>query len=105
MNIIERVNPSEKFEVLMSINVGEHVFLEYEANYLDNVANHGSKWLIVSWSRIGTDGIMHVNNRDNPWTIQRFVDRGYTFSNEDTQFFRKELRNEFANSLLVFKRR
>lgn len=84
MNIIEKVEPTEKFEVVLAINVGEHIFLEYESIFLDNVANHSSKWLIVSWSRIGTDGIMHVNNRDNPWTIQRFEERGYIFSNEDT---------------------
>lgn len=90
---------------MLSINVGEHIFLEYESIFLDNVAAHSSKWLIVSWSRIGTDGIMHVNNRDNPYTIDQFQKRGFQFSKQDTQFFTKKLRNKFASTLMVFKRK
>jgi hypothetical protein len=36
-----------------------------ENNFMDNLANHAKRGLVISWAIKGQWGFMHFNNQDN----------------------------------------
>lgn len=41
--------------------------MTHQSNYLQNLAKHSIKGIILSWARIGDSRHFHVNNRDNDY--------------------------------------
>lgn len=105
MDLNARTKLEERFDFIQSIGAGEHIFVDFEDSFIDNIALNAQRGAVVSWAVIGQDGYMHVNNRDNDYIIKKFEERGFTFMNEDTHFFRKELRNHFGNTIMIFFRK
>jgi hypothetical protein len=94
----------EKFDCVLSLEVGEHIPAEFESIYLDNVAKHANGLIILSWAVPGQDGDGHVNCQSNEHIIDEMHLRAFTFDEVAT----KALRNSstlwwFKNTIMVFR--
>jgi cyclopropane fatty-acyl-phospholipid synthase-like methyltransferase len=94
----------EKFDCVLSLEVGEHIPAEFESIYLDNIAKHAMGMIILSWAVPGQAGDGHVNCQTNEYIIDQMHLRAYTMDEIAT----KALRNAsslpwFQKTIMVFK--
>jgi 2-polyprenyl-3-methyl-5-hydroxy-6-metoxy-1,4-benzoquinol methylase len=96
----------KKFDVVLSLEVGEHIPKEFEEQFIDNITKHAKKHLIISWAIVGQGGDGHVNCADNEYIIGQIVDRGFKHNKKASDELRKAATNAswFANTLMVFNR-
>lgn len=94
----------EKFDCVLSLEVGEHIPAEFESIYLDNICKHAKGMIILSWAVPGQAGDGHVNCQTNAHIIDEMHLRAYTLDEVAT----KALRNAsslpwFQKTIMVFK--
>jgi cyclopropane fatty-acyl-phospholipid synthase-like methyltransferase len=95
---------SKKFDVVLSLEVGEHIPKEFEQQFIDNITKHAKKHLIISWAIVGQGGDGHVNCANNDYIIGQIVDRGFKHNANDSQTIRNSTTNAswFAYTIMVF---
>jgi cyclopropane fatty-acyl-phospholipid synthase-like methyltransferase len=94
----------KKFDVVMSLEVGEHIPKEFEEQFIDNITKHAKKHLIISWAVVGQGGDGHVNCANNDYIIGQIVDRGFKHNAKDSQTIRDAATNAswFSYTIMVF---
>ena len=94
------------FDVVLSLEVGEHIPAEFEQQFIDNICKHAKKHLVISWAIEGQGGNGHVNCKNNNYIIGQIVDRGFKHNSKDSQTIRNAATNAswFANTIMVFDR-
>jgi cyclopropane fatty-acyl-phospholipid synthase-like methyltransferase len=94
----------KKFDVVMSLEVGEHIPKEFEDQFIDNITKHAKKHLIISWAVVGQGGDGHVNCANNDYIIGQIVDRGFKHNAKDSQTIRNAATNAswFGYTIMVF---
>jgi cyclopropane fatty-acyl-phospholipid synthase-like methyltransferase len=94
----------KKFDVVLSLEVGEHIPKEFEEQFIDNITKHAKKHLIISWAIVGQGGDGHVNCANNDYIIGQIVDRGFKHNENDSQKIRKAATNAswFGYTIMVF---
>jgi SAM-dependent methyltransferase len=93
-------------DLVISLEVGEHIPAEFMAVYLDNITNHSAKYLITSWAVRGQAGFGHVNCLDNAEIIPEFEKRGFKLLEKETEKARLIIEDKahwFRNTLFIFK--
>ena len=60
MDFAEPVNIGN-FELVLCLEVGEHIPRDYEQIFIDNVVKCSKKWIVLSWGLPGQPGWGHVN--------------------------------------------
>jgi hypothetical protein len=95
---------NKKFDVVLSLEVGEHIPKEFEEQFIDNITKHAKKHLIISWAVIGQGGDGHVNCANNDYIIGQIVDRGFKHNAKDSQTIRNAATNAswFGYTIMVF---
>lgn len=95
-----------KFDVVMSLEVAEHIPLEYERIYVDNLIKHVNKYLIISWAIPGQGGKGHVNEKDNEYVIDLFKGLGFKYNESVSNKLRSVITNckWFKNTLFLFSK-
>lgn len=94
-----------QFDLVISLEVGEHIPAAYEQVFLDNLARAAERYLILSWAKLGQCGIGHVNCRSNEYVIAEMFARGFKFDIESTEHLRGESSLPwFPETLMVFVR-
>lgn len=93
------------YDLVMCLEVGEHIPKEHEHTFIDNVAEFACKDLILSWAVPGQGGKGHVNEKDNDDVIDHFILKGFRYQKKMT----KDLRGSaslgwFKNTIMVFRR-
>ncbi len=94
-------------DLVISLEVGEHIPAEYMGVYLDNITKHCEKYLITSWAVRGQAGFGHVNCLDNSEIIPEFEKRGFELMKAETKEVRGVIEDKahwFRNTLFVFKK-
>lgn len=104
LDLTNKINLGKKYDCVLSLEVGEHIPVEYERVFIENIINHSSKLIIISWATIGQGGCGHVNEKPNDYIESIF--KQYTW-NRDTEA-EKKLREAaelwwFKGSILVFR--
>ncbi|KAK7073429.1 hypothetical protein SK128_013942 [Halocaridina rubra] len=66
----------ERFDWVMSVEVGEHIPHEYETVFLENLVRHACKGLVLTWSSEIGKGHFHVNIHPREYIIDRVVKMG-----------------------------
>jgi hypothetical protein len=91
---------------VISLEVGEHIPVEYERTFIDNLIRDCRGTLVLSWALPGQAGIGHVNCRSHEYIIKQIEDRGMYYDVEATH----ELRDGeyittpwFKDTLMVFR--
>lgn len=95
-------------DLVISLEVGEHIPKEYMRTYLDNITYHAKEYLIISWAIRGQAGFGHVNCLDNHEIIPKIELMGFELINQDTEEARsiiEEKCNWFKNTIFVFKKK
>lgn len=94
-----------KFDIVMSVEVGEHIPVEHEQVFIDNVCRHARKWIILTWAIEGQGGVGHVNCRNNDYIIGRMAERGWSLNDYYTQWMRKNSTFDvFKNTIMVYEK-
>jgi tryptophanyl-tRNA synthetase len=94
----------EKFDCVISLEVGEHIPNELENKFISNICKHAKEYIILSWGIPGQGGYGHINCRDNNYIKERIKSKGFDSCND----IEKKLREEstltwFKNTIMVFK--
>ena len=77
-NLQEEVILNRKFDLVMSLEVAEHIEEEYADIFIDSLCRHGEV-ILFSAAHKGQGGDYHVNEQNIEYWIQKFNDRGYEF--------------------------
>ena len=85
-------------DIVLCLEVGEHIPVEYEQVFIDNVVKSSLKFIIMSWAIVGQSGYGHFNCRDNDYVISEMEMRGCRYLEETTDQLR------LASTLPWFKR-
>lgn len=90
---------------VISFEVGEHIPKDYEQTFIDNLTNHCTGRLILSWGLPNQIGIGHVNCQPQEYIIEEIERRGFVFNKTLTDFIRdaKYINAPwFKDTLMVF---
>ena len=93
------------YDLVLCLEVGEHIPRKHEQIFIENVCEFTSKYLILSWAIPGQGGTGHYNEQPNEYIIEQFVNRGLKLSAAMTHVLRNHSTLPwFKNTIMVFKR-
>ncbi len=81
----------DTYSIVNCTEIGEHLEPEYEATFLDNVAQLTADILILSWSN--TPSEQHFNPRPKKYIISEMKKRGFVADHRSTRKLRHALRH------------
>lgn len=94
-----------KRDVVMCLEVGEHIPKKYEQIVLDNIFMSSNNIVILSWAIKGQGGYGHVNCQDNDYIINQANLRNFTFDSKTSKYFRRASSlGWFKNTIMIFKK-
>jgi len=95
---------NKKFDVVLSLEVGEHIPAEFEDQFITNITKHAKKHLVISWAIEGQGGSGHVNCKNSDYIIAQIMPRGFKFNFNDSEKIRKAATNAswFGYTIMVF---
>jgi hypothetical protein len=102
MDILDlNTNP---FDVVLCLEVGEHVPKEDERLLLDRVCQHAKEKIILSWAIPGQGGFGHVNCQSNEYIVAQMKARGWQIDWDESNYLRERCSgcSWFENTLMVF---
>lgn len=92
-------------ELVISLEVGEHLPVEFEQIFIDNICNSSSKGILLSWAVEGQGGYGHFNCRNNDYIIEEMKKRGFLFNDTVSKKFRKASTFYwFPNTIMYFEK-
>ncbi len=92
------------YDLVLCLEVGEHIPKEYEQVFIDNLCRYVSKDLILSWAVPGQGGAGHVNELSNEYIIGEFIKRGLVFNEDSSNKLRESASLKwFENTLMKFE--
>ena len=94
------------YDWVLCLEVGEHIPIQYEDIFIDNIHNSNTKGIILSWATPGQDGLGHYNEREQEYIKNIFNNLGYSNDIESENELRKN--SEFwwfKNNIMVFRKR
>jgi len=95
---IEDHCPEKFFDLVICLEVGEHIPRKHEETFIHNVTKFVSKSLVLSWGVPGhINGHGHVNLKTNRYVVEKMEKRGLIINEEKTLTLRE------YNSLWWFK--
>lgn len=77
MDLSRPQNFSRKWDWVLSLEVGEHIPIEFENNFLSNLVSPAKEGIVLSWATRGQTGWRHVNNLNNPEVVERMAALGF----------------------------
>ena len=93
-----------KFDLVLSLEVGEHIPRKYEQTFINNLCRASQHWICGSWGVEGQTGYGHVNCRNNDYIIKEFKKRGFKFREDLSEIIRNKSTLEwFHNTIMVFE--
>jgi SAM-dependent methyltransferase len=93
------------YDVVLCLEVGEHIPAEYENIFIDNVCRATKKLLILSWAIEGQGGDGHVNCRNNDYIINKIEQEGLKYDKLMGDKLRGLAFHEwFKNTIMCFKK-
>lgn len=87
-NLTDELEADEPFDMVFSLEVGEHIPNKWEDTYLDNLARNSAKYIIMSWAIDGQKGDGHVSCHPNHYIIGKMFERGFFFSTPVSRYLR-----------------
>lgn len=91
-----------KWDIVMSLDVGEHIPAEFEQEFIGNVCRHARKLAVISWATPGTRGWGHVNCRSKKDVAAAFLRQGFVRQEEWTAAMIRRVIHNFRQRIQVF---
>lgn len=105
LDLSKKFDFNKKFDCVLSLEVGEHIPKDFETTFLENLINHTSNLLILSWGVPNQGGDFHVNERTNEYIIDKLKEMSFNYLDDETQKLRDNSSARwFKKSLMVFKK-
>lgn len=101
MDLSEPQTIGDKYDLVLCLEVGEHIPKEFEQNFLDNVKNFSSKDLILSWALPKQGGRGHVNELPLDYVKTEMIKRGFIVNEEKTQSLRSAATLKWLKNTVV----
>lgn len=94
-------------DVVLCLEVGEHIEAEHEATVLNNICNSAKNKIILSWAIPGQGGFGHVNCQPNDYIIEQMEWLGWAYNEQQSTHLRGHCSacSWFENTLMVFDRK
>lgn len=92
----------EPVDLVISIEVGEHIPKEFEQNFIDNISNSSKKHIIFSWAIEGQNGTGHINCQNNDYIISEMEKRGWKFDTDKTISVRDKMPPIWIKNTVMF---
>lgn len=106
VDLTEELEAEEPFDMVISLEVGEHIPERWESIYIDNLTRNARSYILMSWAVEGQPGDGHVNGRSNEYVINQMKSRGYTINWPVSRYLRKSASLWwFKNTIMLFERR
>lgn len=103
LDLSEEFDLGKKYDLVLSLEVGEHIPKEYEDIFIDNVLEHTNKYVLISWAIPNQSGDGHVNECPNEYIIGKIEAKGFEYNKSLSEEFRKNARAFwFKNTLMLF---
>lgn len=106
----DKIGGLKKYDLVISIEVAEHIDEEYVDNYLFNLSSLSNRILMTA-APPGQGGTAHVNEKPHSWWIEKFKNIQYEFDKQSTDLFRKGVAQAigfktdwFEPNIMVFKK-
>lgn len=94
-----------QYDLVLSLEVGEHIPVQYEQTFIDNLCKAARQYICLSWAVEGQGGTGHVNCRNNDYVIAEMKKRGFGLEGESTTALRKAASIPwFRNTIMVFSK-
>jgi 2-polyprenyl-3-methyl-5-hydroxy-6-metoxy-1,4-benzoquinol methylase len=94
------------YDVVLCLEVGEHIPVEYEQVFIDNICKLSTLYILLSWAIEGQPGYGHVNCRNNDYVISEMLKRGFHHWSSVSKDFREvSTLPWFRNTLLMFTKK
>lgn len=94
------------YDLVLCLEVGEHIPKKHEQKFIDNVARFTAKDLIMSWAVPGQGGKGHFNERPNSYIIDQMEKRDFTYKIDISNELRKHTEHKwFRNTVMAFERK
>jgi len=98
------INFNEFFDVVLSLEVAEHIPPEYEEIFINNIIKHTKNMVIISWAHEKQGGEGHFNERNESYVVSLFESRGFTYDRKESMIIRQYATLKwFRKNLYVFK--
>lgn len=96
---------NKTYDCVLSLEVGEHIPKDFESVFLNNLAKHSNKLLIVSWAVVGQGGRGHFNERNNEYIEEQFSKLGFKRNLTKEKVLReKSTLRWFKNTIMVYEK-
>jgi 2-polyprenyl-3-methyl-5-hydroxy-6-metoxy-1,4-benzoquinol methylase len=105
-NLVGDLNDLPLFDWVLSLEVGEHIPAQFEAKFLDSLAHHAKKGIVLSWAIQNQPGRDHVNCHSNNYIVRQMQRRGFNLHLDLSSWLRKtSTLLWFKDTIMVFERR
>jgi len=95
-----------RYDWVLSMEVLEHIRLQYETVVLDNIDRAAGHGAVLSWASPGQRGLHHVNNRPAEYLKTVMTRRGFRLDMTASQKLRRVASLPWLKrNLMVFYRR
>lgn len=102
VDLSEPVEADDKADLILSIEVGEHIPPERESIFLDNLTRNARKYILLSWALPNQKGDGHVNCQSNEYIIREMKRRGYRINVPISIMLRRDASLPWLRSTLMF---
>ncbi len=104
LDLSEPFQLPEKFDWVLSLEVGEHLPQQYEKIFIENLMRHAGVGIVLSWAIKNQGGTGHFNEQNNEYIKALFANYGYINDLEAEKNLRSVSKDTwFQNSLMVFR--
>jgi cyclopropane fatty-acyl-phospholipid synthase-like methyltransferase len=105
LDLSNLIDLNNRFDWVMSLEVGEHLPKRYETVFIENLVRHAKNGLVLSWAIKGQGGTGHFNEQNNDYIKKIFADLGWINDIETENQLREQASVcWFKNTLMVFRR-
>jgi cyclopropane fatty-acyl-phospholipid synthase-like methyltransferase len=95
----------QPFDWVMSLEVGEHLPVQFEDVFINNLHNNNKHGIILSWAVKGQGGHGHFNEQNNDYIKQKICALGYVNDIDTEMILRKNSTLFwFKNTIMVFRK-
>ena len=101
-NLKKKLKLRQKFDLVWSFEVIEHIHPQFEGIFLNTLVNHSDR-IIISAAVPGQGGHGPFNEQLPEYWIRRFSDLGFKFNAEITGYFRS-IQGISSENILIFEK-
>lgn len=100
---------NEKYQLVMSIEVAEHIPEKYSDNFVSSLCDSSDKFIAFTAAPPGQGGTHHVNEQPRKYWIKKFKEHGFEYDEKLVSEIRQKIDVNFLEhvpeNLFVFKKR